>query len=54
MRKLKQGPTEQLRMRKYILKNHIPLENKQLRKRKYKQRYHKTSKEGAMKRNNHK
>jgi hypothetical protein len=47
MRRLKQGPTEQLRRRKYRLKNHIPLENKQLRRRKYRQKIPQDFKKGG-------
>jgi hypothetical protein len=40
---------EQLRKRKYKLKNHRTLEVEQLRRRRYSQRYHKTLKEGVRK-----
>jgi hypothetical protein len=40
---------EQLRRRKYKLKNHRTLEVEQLRKRRYNQRYHRTLKEGVKK-----
>jgi hypothetical protein len=41
----------QLRRRKYILRNHMTSEVEQLRRR-YNQRYHRTLKEGVMKKKN--
>jgi hypothetical protein len=44
---------EQLRKRKYRIRNHRTLEVEQFKKGKYKQRNHKTLEEGAKKRKNH-
>jgi hypothetical protein len=47
MKRQKQGPMEQLRRRKYRLRNHKTLAVEQLRRRWYNQRYHVTFEGGG-------